>query len=468
MFIKDYILSSQIPCILFFLAVLLPLVVYNYILRKKLKYVNNKRSLMSSREELKTIFNTEENQKVLKIKKTGRDTAKRFELVTVLFSDIQGFTKIAEQLNPESLIDELDDYFYHFDSMVEKYNIEKIKTIGDAYMCAGGIPDENRTNPVEVVMAAIEMQQFMKQMKHSRGEMWDLRIGIHTGSVIAGVVGHKKISYDIWGDTVNTASRMESSCTPGRINISGECYNFVKNYFLCEYRGKMPVKYKGNVDMYYVNGIRPELNNKLNGLPLSRFDIKLQLLRIFDIEKYVLRQFERYENPDLTYHNIKNTIDLYTHAELFGKSENLTEEDMVIVLTAALLKNTGYLVSYDNHLDETLRLVKGILPKFKYLPLQVEEICQLIQNTENGRPPATAREKVLKDAVFAYLGRVDFEEVASEMYTEEKKFKQVKFEQWKSKHAEMLKNFDFSTKAASTLREVPRKTQLDNLMKMKA
>ena len=149
----------------------------------------------------------------------------------MLFSDIQGFTKIAEEMNPEALIDELDHFFFHFDSVVEKYNIEKIKTIGDAYMAAGGIPHKNSTNPVEVVLAALEMQSYMQQLKSTRADIWDLRIGIHTGPVIAGVVGHKKVSYDIWGDTVNTASRMESSGVPGKINISSITYSMVKEYF---------------------------------------------------------------------------------------------------------------------------------------------------------------------------------------------------------------------------------------------
>jgi class 3 adenylate cyclase len=145
----------------------------------------------------------------------GKAAKIKYNFVTVLFSDIQGFTKIAEEMNPEVLIDELDKFFFHFDSVVEKYRIEKIKTIGDAYMCAGGIPEKNRTNPVEVILAALEMQQYMTRLKATTElegmKFWDIRIGIHTGTVVAGVVGQKKLSYDIWGDTVNTASRMESS-----------------------------------------------------------------------------------------------------------------------------------------------------------------------------------------------------------------------------------------------------------------
>ena len=191
----------------------------------------------------------------------GKATKIKYNFVTVLFSDIQGFTKIAEETNPEVLIDELDKFFFYFDSVVEKFGIEKIKTIGDAYMCAGGIPEKNRTNPVEVILAALEMKEYMNRLKETSElegmKFWDIRIGIHTGTVVAGVVGQKKLSYDIWGDTVNTASRMESSGEAGKINISGTTYEFVKEFFTCEYRGKMPVKYKGELEMYFVNGIIP-------------------------------------------------------------------------------------------------------------------------------------------------------------------------------------------------------------------
>ena len=121
----------------------------------------------------------------------GKATKIKYNFVTVLFSDIQGFTKIAEEMNPEVLIDELDKFFFHFDSVVEKFGIEKIKTIGDAYMCAGGIPEKNRTNPVEVILAALEMQNYMETLKGASTidgiEYWDIRIGIHTGTVVAGV-----------------------------------------------------------------------------------------------------------------------------------------------------------------------------------------------------------------------------------------------------------------------------------------
>ncbi|TAE11294.1 MAG: GAF domain-containing protein [Bacteroidetes bacterium] len=192
------------------------------------------------------------------LRSEGSATPRHYDLVTVIFTDLKGFTKIAETLSPTQIIEELNTCFLAFDEICGKYNLEKIKTIGDAYMCAGGIPAPNTSNPVDAVSAAIEMHKWMNKWaenKKAEGkDAWEIRIGVHTGEVVAGVVGKKKFAYDIWGDTVNTASRMESSGEIGKINISGATYELVKHKFNCTFRGKIKAKNKGEVDMYFVEG----------------------------------------------------------------------------------------------------------------------------------------------------------------------------------------------------------------------
>lgn len=193
------------------------------------------------------------------LKLNGQAKTKHYERATVLFTDFKNFSQIASEISPEALVQDLDYCFKEFDKIIGKYGLEKIKTIGDAYMCAGGLPSRNPMHPEQVVRAALEIQQFLMQWKLEKVEKgeryFEARLGIHTGPIIAGVVGAKKFAYDIWGDTVNIASRMESSGEIGRVNISSKTYELIKNDFDCEYRGKVPAKNIGEIDMYFVKEV---------------------------------------------------------------------------------------------------------------------------------------------------------------------------------------------------------------------
>jgi guanylate cyclase len=194
------------------------------------------------------------------LKANGSAEPRQFEQVTVMFTDFKNFSKIAEKLSPSELVTEIDTVFKAFDRIIGKCIIEKIKTIGDAYMCAGGLPVPNTSHPFDVVHAAMEIQQFIKlyiqECRELGKDPFEIRIGIHTGPVVAGIVGEKKFAYDIWGDTVNTASRMESSGVAGKINISGTTYELIKDKFNCVYRGKIQAKNKGEIDMYFVETVK--------------------------------------------------------------------------------------------------------------------------------------------------------------------------------------------------------------------
>ncbi|HYV91468.1 MAG TPA: adenylate/guanylate cyclase domain-containing protein [Chitinophagales bacterium] len=193
------------------------------------------------------------------LKQTGGAKAKSYDEVTVMFTDFKNFTQAAEKFSAEELVNEINDYFSEFDKIISKYNIEKIKTIGDSYMCAGGLPVANQTNAEDIVRAALDIQQLMQQHRQQREQQsqpfFEIRIGVHTGPVVAGIVGIKKFAYDIWGDTVNIASRMESSGEAGKVNISGSTYELEKEKFPCSYRGKIQAKNKGEIDMYFVEAI---------------------------------------------------------------------------------------------------------------------------------------------------------------------------------------------------------------------
>ena len=189
------------------------------------------------------------------LKLNGKVDAVKFDEVTVLFTDFVEFTKVAEHVEPEQLVKSIDFYFKRFDEISTKYGLEKIKTVGDSYMCACGLPTKNKTHARNVMQAAKEMIEFVKSELNAVDDLshFDVRIGIHTGPVVAGIVGIKKWQYDIWGDTVNIASRMESMSKPGRVNMSETTYLQIKDEFPCEYRGEIEVKNHGSMKMYFLS-----------------------------------------------------------------------------------------------------------------------------------------------------------------------------------------------------------------------
>ncbi len=191
------------------------------------------------------------------LKRKDYATPRHYESATVLFTDFVGFTKFAEKMTPEELIQELDESFRVFDRIVRKNGLEKIKTIGDSYMAVGGIPESNSTHALDCVLAGQEIQQFMDDLKEDKKLKnllyFECRLGIHTGPLVAGVVGGHKFAYDVWGDTVNTASRMESSGEAGRVNMSGTTYELIKHHCECESRGKIQAKNKGEIEMYFLS-----------------------------------------------------------------------------------------------------------------------------------------------------------------------------------------------------------------------
>ncbi|MGE0078591.1 MAG: adenylate/guanylate cyclase domain-containing protein [Bacteroidales bacterium] len=211
------------------------------------------------------------------LQKKGIYKPKKFKEVSVMFTDFVGFSKVSVAYeNIDEFLNVLSNYFEAFDEITSQRFIEKIKTIGDSYMCAGGLPRTNRSHPFDTVLAALEIQRYAKAMaelaKEENKSIWSLRVGIHSGSVIAGVIGKHKFAYDIWGDTVNVASRMETACETGKVNISETTYAYIKDYFTCTPRGKIPAKNIGEIEMFFVERIKPEYSEDNDGfIPNATF-----------------------------------------------------------------------------------------------------------------------------------------------------------------------------------------------------
>ncbi|MBK8847326.1 MAG: hypothetical protein IPO27_12595 [Bacteroidetes bacterium] len=193
------------------------------------------------------------------LKLHGKALAKSFDMVTVMFTDFKDFTTVSEKVSAEVLVEEINTCFSTFDLILQKHNVEKIKTIGDAYLCVTGLPVSSSTHAEDMLNAALEIRDFMEKRKQEQtargGFSFQIRLGMHTGPIVAGIVGLKKYAYDIWGDTVNFAARMEQNSEAGKINISGTTYELIKDKYNCSYRGKIPAKNKGELDMYFAERI---------------------------------------------------------------------------------------------------------------------------------------------------------------------------------------------------------------------
>lgn len=198
------------------------------------------------------------------LKESDRVAPRYCDMASILFTDFEGFTKMAELLQPKALVDQLDQHFSAFDEIAERHRLEMIKTIGDSYMCAGGVPDANRTHVVDCCLAALEMVDYMAKANERRDKTrqpaWKLRVGLHCGAVMAGVVGRRRFSYDIWGDAVNIAARMTGACDSGKINVSDQVFNRMKRLFDFEPRGNIEVKNKGQLEMFFLVGLKPEFS----------------------------------------------------------------------------------------------------------------------------------------------------------------------------------------------------------------
>lgn len=227
--------------------------------------------ILQQKEEIETQRNDIESQKTeienlilnilplevaQELRKTGAATPRYHESVSILFTDFKEFSRIAETLPPQQLVKELNECFIAFDNIIEELGLEKIKTIGDAYMCACGIPTVMEDHAVIAVRAAIAIQKYIDERNRLSAESgvtpFEIRIGIHTGPVVAGVVGRKKFAYDIWGNAVNIAARLEANGAEGKVNVSNATYELIKSHFKCQYRGKINAKNIGDVDMYFV------------------------------------------------------------------------------------------------------------------------------------------------------------------------------------------------------------------------
>lgn len=445
------------------------------VIKQKEEIEHQKKVIEEEQEKTEQLLrNILPEKTAIELKTKGKATPRQYQLASIMFTDFKSFTKIAEKLKPQELVAQLDSYFIKFDEIIEKYDIEKIKTIGDAYMCAGGIPIRNKSNPIDIVLAGLEIQRFVREYNKTiekKGKKgWGLRIGIHTGEIIAGVVGIKRFAYDIWGDTVNIGSRIEAASNVGRVNISGATYELVKEFFVCEYRGKIRAKNKGQIDMYFVHSIRKELSVDGKGIVPNNLFKKYVDLHIYSsinyrkAEKYIIKRLEEELPEDLHYHDIRHTKDVCAAVERIALMEGIEGDDIFLLKTAALYHDAGFVKTYSNNEDVGAALAHEVLPQFGYSSEQIDKIGELIQATKVPQKPKNHLEQIICDADLDYLGGDEFHKTADKLKRELMEREMIKTEkQWDELQIKFLESHTYFTKTAIELRRENKLTRIKEI-----
>ena len=390
------------------------------------------------------------------LKKNGYTTAQSFNQVSMLFTDFKGFTEESAKITPQHLVAELNDIFKGFDAIMGQYGVEKIKTIGDAYMAVCGLPEEREDHALQCILAAQGMLDFLEERAKTADIKWRMRVGIHSGGLVAGVVGTKKFTYDVWGDTVNTAARMESNGEPGRINISKVTSELVKDYFEFERRGFIEAKGKGQIEMFFVGKPKKEVKEEIK--VIEKADITT-------IEDFIFAKLDKELPNDLFYHGLHHTKGMYQSAIEIAEQENIEGNDLNLVRVAALFHDSGFTSTYENHEEAGCAIVKTELPRFGYSSKEIETVCAMIMATKVPQTAKTDLEKVICDADLDYLGTDKFERIGNTLL-EELNGRGAGLDEikWNELQVNFLKNHKFYTETCIRLREPVKQQHLEMLM----
>jgi len=394
----------------------------------------------------------------------------RFGTVTILYVNIRGLSNVVTaSADTTEYMDKLDDFVLRFNEIVEKYQLVKLHSIGDSFICVGGIPEKNITNPITVTLAALEMLSIVKaDLQNDDETVWGLNIAIHTGSVTALIGGRTQSNYDLKGDTVNVASRIGSVGKENTVVISATTYELVKELFDCRYTNALPVKYRNKLDLFTVAGIKAEFAADLKRcLPNDAFRTQWMLVQFSDLQELILDKLEKGLPKYLYYHNVKHTVDVVTESELIGWAEGLDDHRLLLLKTAALFHDTGHIISYANHEERSVDIAREILPKYRYTPEEIDEICRIIMATKLPPQPADLLEAIICDSDLDYLGRTDFVPVSNALYDELKyKNKSLTLNDWNKQQLKFIAMHQYFTKTGRKLREVKKQEQIERIKQL--
>lgn len=433
------------------------------------KYLSQKQKRVS-----KLLENILPSQTLKEFSVHGKSSPKKFSNATVLFTDFVKFSQITRDMNPDLLIQKLDYYFTKFDEIIKRYKLEKIKTIGDAYMAVGGVTEKVPHHAIRTALAAVEIQHFMHtEMETSKAmnrDFWEIRIGIHSGPLVAGVVGQHKFSFDVWGDTVNVAARCEQNAENNTINISDYFYEQIKTYFDCESRGEIAVKNRGKVGMYFLNRIKLEHSFYGRGInPNQELRVKVGLPKAdFDgMRSFILNKLKAELDDNLIYHSYEHTLNVEEAIIKYAQLENLNDEETMLCRTAALFHDSGYLVKYDDNENIGAKLFQKYGAEFGYNEEYIDTVCKMILSTSVDIEPENLMEQIMCDADHDYLGRADYHVIAGRLFKENESFHAALSEREKIEmQIDYLENkHQYYTTSALNLRQPGKEARIEELKK---
>jgi len=403
----------------------------------------------------------------------GKFSPKRIDNGVVMFTDFVDFSLKSKNMNPLALLKKLEKYFTVFDEIMERYKLEKIKTIGDAYMALGGVSENTPHPSIRACLAALEIRNYIHNeqlvAQAMNKEFWEIRIGLHVGPLVAGIIGTKKFNFDVWGDTVNIAARAERASIPGGITITNSLAKEIEDYFELEDRGKIPIhKRGGTINMFFLEQIKNEFSLNNEGKSASTEIRKLCGLSTIDFNNMrldIVSKLKALLPEDLIYHDIDHTFNVEKAAIRYATLEGIPEEDMFLLRTAALYHDSGFILRYHDNEEFAMQLAQNNLPLFGYSAEEIKTICSIIAATQSNTEPKTNLEKIMCDADHDYLGRPDYNYIANRLRSELQIYDlEMSDQEWIEFQLNYLENIHtYFTDTAKNIRELGKNARVIEL-----
>lgn len=432
------------------------------------------KSLIIKNDELTQVVLELEKQLSKKEKQKDKENTFKVKGITVLFIEVQGHKDIIEdESSSESLYDKLDEIYIKFNDIAKRHKAERVKVMGDYYVCAGGIAEKNSTNPIDITLIALEINSYLNSIYSEYQEkgkaFWNLRIGIHSGNGTVVEKGLNNKSYTLTGEVINTLPRIASMSEPGEIYISDYTYELIKSYFSCDYLAELPAKYRGSLGLYKLKRIKKVYSeDRKEGVKPNRdFMLKYLFRQFTDIERKVLDYLQEKLPEHLYYHNYCHTIDVVNQTELIGIGEGVSDEHLLLLKTAALFHDTGHVIQSPNHEYYSTEIAKEWLPKYGYSDEQIKIICEIIMATQLPPNPKNLLEMIICDSDLDYLGRVDFIPGSNALFKELNAQGIISdINEWNKMQVKFLSGHQFFTKTSQRLREVNKQSQIERIEKI--